>query len=147
MAHERAFNYIGGVPRLLVPDNVKSAVLKAHPYSSTLNENYAKMARHYGTGITPARPYKFKGKAKAENAVLIVERWILMRLRHYMFYTLSDLNVKIKVLMEDLSSRQQGMYPNSRKQQLELLDKPALASLPAYSYEYIASKRAKVNPD
>jgi transposase len=147
MAHVRAFNYIGGVPRLLVPDNLKSAVIKAHPYSPTLNENYVKMARHYGTAIMPARPYKPKDKAKAENAVLIVERWILMRLRHYMFYTLSDLNVKIKVLMEDLNTRQQRMYPGSRKQQFELLDKPALASLPVYPYEYIDSKRAKVSPD
>lgn len=147
MAHVRAFNYIGGVPRLLVPDNLKAAVIKAHPYSPTLNENYAKMARHYGTAIMPARPYRPKDKAKAENAVLIVERWILMRLRHYVFYTLSDLNIKIKALMEDLNTRKQRMYPGSRKQQFELLDKPALASLPAYPYEYIDSKRAKVSPD
>jgi transposase len=147
MAHVRAFNYLGGVPRLLVPDNLKSAVIKAHPYSPTLNENYSKMARHYGTAIMPARPYKPKDKAKAENAVLIVERWILMRLRHYVFYTLADLNVKINVLMEDLNNRQQRMYPGSRKQQFELLDKPALASLPTYAYEYIDSKRAKVGPD
>tara|TARA_R110002153_G_scaffold172540_1_gene325403 strand:- start:749 stop:2305 length:1557 start_codon:yes stop_codon:yes gene_type:complete len=147
MAHVRAFNYIGGVPRLLVPDNLKSAVTKAHPYSPTLNENYARMARHYGTAIMPARPYKPKDKAKAENAVLIVERWILMRLRHHVFYTLFELNAHIKVLMADLNNRQQRMYPGSRQQQFELLDKPALARLPAYPYEYIDSKRAKVGPD
>ena len=147
MAHVRAFNYIGGVPRLLVPDNLKSAVTKAHPYSPTLNENYARMARHYGTAIMPARLYKPKDKAKAENAVLIVERWILMRLRHHVFYTLFELNAHIKVLMTDLNNRQQRMYPGSRQQQFELLDKPALARLPAYPYEYIDSKRAKVGPD
>lgn len=147
MAHVRAFNYIGGVPRLLVPDNLKAAVTKANRYAPTLNENYAKMARHYGTAIMPARPYKPKDKSKAENAVLIVERWILMRLRHYVFYTLSDLNVKIKALMEELNNRKQRMYPGSRKEQFELLDKPALSSLPAYPYEYIDSKRAKVAPD
>jgi len=147
MAHVRAFNYIGGVPRLLVPDNLKSAVTKAHPYSPTLNENYARMARHYGTAIMPARPYKPKDKAKAENAVLIVERWILMRLRHHVFYTLFELNAHIKVLMTDLNNRQQRMYPGSRQQQFELLDKPALARLPTYPYEYIDSKRAKVGPD
>jgi hypothetical protein len=142
----RAFNYIGGVPRLLVPDNLKSAVIKAHPYSPTLNKNHVKMARHYGTGIMPARPYKPKDKGKAENAVLIVERWILMRLRHHVFYTLSDLNVKIKVLMVDLNNHQQRIYPGSRKQQFERLDKPALASLPTYAYEYIDSKPA-IGPD
>ena len=147
MAHVRAFNYIGGVPRLLVPDNLKSAVSKAHRYAPTLNENYARMARHYGTAIMPARPYKPKDKAKAETAVLIVERWILMRLRYHVFHTLADLNAHIKVLMEELNNRQQRMYPGSRKQQFELLDKPALSSLPAYPYEYIDSKRAKVGPD
>ena len=69
MAHVRAFNYIGGVPRLLVPDNLKSAVTKANRYAPTLNENYAKMARHYGTAIMPARPYKPKDKSKAEVGV------------------------------------------------------------------------------
>lgn len=147
MAHVRAFNYFGGVPRLLVPDNLKSAVTKAHRYAPTLNENYARMARHYGTAIMPARPYKPKDKAKAENAVLIVERWILMRLRHHVFYTLAELNVKIKALMADLNQRQQRLYPGSREQQFELIDKPALGSLPAYSYEYIDSKHAKVAPD
>lgn len=147
MAHVRAFNYIGGVPRLLVPDNLKAAVTKAHRYAPILNENYERMARHYGTAIMPARPYRPKDKSKAENAVLIVERWILMRLRNHVFYTLSDLNIKIKVLMADLNNRQQRMYPGSRKEQFDLLDKPALASLPTYPYEYIDSKRAKVAPD
>ena len=147
MAHVRTFQYLGGVPRLLVPDNLKAAVSKAHRYAPTLNENYAKMARHYGCAIVPARPYKPKDKAKAENAVLIVERWILMRLRHETFYTLSALNARIKVLMEDLNNRPQRLYPGSRREQFELLDKPALAPLPTHPYEYIDSKRAKVGPD
>jgi hypothetical protein len=70
-----------------------------------------------------------------------------MRLRNHVFYTLSDLNIKIKVLMADLNNRQQRMYPGSRKEQFDLLDKPALASLPTCPYEYIDSKRAKVAPD
>ena len=147
MAHVRAFNHLGGVPRLLVPDNLKSAVTKAHRYAPTLNENYAKMARHYGTAIMPARPYKPKDKSKAENAVLIVERWILMRLRHHVFYTLAELNSHIKILMEDLNNRQQRLHPGSRKELFDLLDKPALGCLPIYAYEYIDSKRAKVAPD
>lgn len=70
-----------------------------------------------------------------------------MRLRHHVFYTLAELNIKIKVLMADLNNRQQRMYPGSRKEQFDLIDKPALASLPPYPYEYIDSKRAKVAPD
>jgi len=147
MAHVRTFRYLGGVPRLLVPDNLKSAVTKAHRYAPTLNENYAKMARHYGCAIVPARPYKPKDKAKAENAVLIVERWILMRLRRECFYTLAGLNARIKVLMEELNNRPQRLHPGSRREQFELLDKPALMPLPGTTYEYIDSKRAKVGPD
>ena len=95
----------------------------------------------------PARPYKPKDKAKAENAVLIVERWILMRLRRECFYTLAGLNARIKVLMKELNNRPQRLYPASRREQFELLDKPALMPLPGTTYEYIDSKRAKVGPD
>jgi transposase len=62
-----------------------------------LNDNYARMARHYGTAVMPARPYKPKDKSKVENAVLIVEGWLLMRLRHEHFYTLSSLNLRIRL--------------------------------------------------
>lgn len=147
MAHVRAFEFFGGVPKLLVPDNLKAAVTKTHRYLPTLNENYARMARHYNTAIMPARPYKPKDKSKAENAVLIVERWILMRLRHQVFHTLGGLNAAIKTLLKDLNQRQQRMHPGSRQQLYEKLDKPALMPLPSHPYEYIDSKRAKVGPD
>lgn len=84
------------------------------------------MARHYHTVIMPARPYKPKDKSKAENAVLIVERWILMRLRHQVFHTLGSLNVAIRGLLNDLNHRPQRVHPGSRHQLYEKLDKPAL---------------------
>lgn len=86
MAHVRAFEFFGGVPQLLVPDNLKAAVSRADRYEPVLNENYRKLARHYNTVIIPARPRKPKDKPKVENAVLVVERWILMRLRHDVSY-------------------------------------------------------------
>lgn len=147
MAHVRAFRFFGGVPRLLVPDNLRAAVTKANRYAPVLNENYARMARHYGTAIIPARPYKPKDKSKAENAVLIVERWILMRLRYEHFYTLSSLNQRIRELLMDLNQRQQRVHPGSRYELYTRLDKPALMPLPAYAYEYIDSKQARVGPD
>jgi len=79
MAHVRAFGFFGGVPQLLVPDNLRAAVKKADRYDPVLNENYQKLARHYNTAVLPARPYHPKDKAKVENAVLVVERWVLMR--------------------------------------------------------------------
>jgi hypothetical protein len=69
------------VPRLLVPDNAKVAVIKACLYEPQVNRTYAEMAAHYGTAVLPTRPHRPRDKAKVEAAVLIVERWILARLR------------------------------------------------------------------
>lgn len=147
MAHTHAFTFFDGVPQLLVPDNLRSAVTKASSHAPVLNENYARMARHYGTAIMPARPYKPKDKSKVENAVLVVERWILMRLRHEHFYTLSSLNQRIQELLFELNHRKQRVHPGSRYELYVRLDKPALMPLPAYAYEYTDSKQARVGPD
>ncbi|MGB9881029.1 MAG: IS21 family transposase, partial [Anaerolineae bacterium] len=101
-AHVQAFEFIGGVPEVVVPDNLKSAVRKTHRYEPKINPAYQQMAAHYQTAIVPARPYKPKDKAKAEVGVQIVERWILARLRHQSFFTLASLNQAIRVLLEEL---------------------------------------------
>lgn len=75
------------IPELLVPDNLRSVVTKADRYEPQLNDSYQKLAYHYQTAILLARPYKPKDKAKAENAVLLIERWSMMRMRHQTFYT------------------------------------------------------------
>lgn len=98
-AHVNAFEFFEGVPRLLVPDNLRAAVSKADRYEPQLNDNYARLARHYNTAVMPARPYKPKDKSKAENAVLIVERWILMRLRHRTFHSFTELNRALRELI------------------------------------------------
>src|SRR5208283_4661924 len=69
-AHVRAFEAIGGVPELIVPDNAKTAIVKASFYDPQVNRTYAEMAAHYGTAILPARPRKPRDKAKVEQAVL-----------------------------------------------------------------------------
>lgn len=146
-AHANAFDHFGGVPHLLVPDNLKSAVTKADRYDPVLNDSYRKLANHYRTAVMPARPYKPKDKAKAENAVLIVERWILMRLRHQTFHTLAALNLAIRDLMHDLNNREMRQVGASRKELFDKLDQPALKALPIQPYIYTETKRAKVGPD
>jgi transposase len=89
-AHTRAFAAIGGVPRLVVPDDTKGAVIKACLYEPRVNRSHAEMAAHYGTAILPARPRRLRDKAKVGAAVLIVERWLLGGLRHRRFYSLAD---------------------------------------------------------
>lgn len=86
-AHVRLFAFLGGVPKVVVPDNLKSAVLKADRHDPGLNRTYAEMAEHYGTAILPARPRKPRDKAKVEVAVQVAQRWILARLRNRRFFS------------------------------------------------------------
>jgi len=65
-SHVRALAFFGGVPHLLIPDNLKAAGTTACRYEPVINRSYADMARHYSTAILPVRPRKPKDKAKAE---------------------------------------------------------------------------------
>jgi transposase len=104
-AHQRALRFFGGVPQLLVPDNLRAAVTQACRYEPGINATYAEMAAHYGTAVLPARPYKPKDKAKAEVGVQVVERWILARLRHHTFFALAEVNRAIAALLPALNER------------------------------------------
>lgn len=146
-AHVKAFDFYGGVPELVIPDNLKSAVTKTHRYKPDINPAYSQMASHYQTAIIPARPYKPKDKSKAEVGVQIVERWILARLRHQTFFTLSSLNLAICELLIDLNNRDFKKLPGTRKSQFEMIDKPALKSLPKSAYQYVEIKSARVHID
>lgn len=99
-SHVRAFEYLQGVPEIVVPDNLKSGVTNACRYDPDINPSYQQLAAHYGVALVPARPLKPKDKAKAEVGVQIIERWILARLRHHTFFSLAELNHCIKALLE-----------------------------------------------
>jgi hypothetical protein len=109
-AHTRAFAAIGGVPQLLVPDNTKVAIIKACRYEPQVNRTYAEMAVHYDTAILPARPRRPRDKAKVEAAVLIIERWLLGRLRHRRFYSLAELNTVITDLLRQLNEQRAAAW-------------------------------------
>jgi transposase len=146
-AHVSAFGFFGGVPDVIVPDQLKSAVTQHCRYEPQINNSYQHMASHYKAVIIPARPYKPKDKAKVENAVLVVERWILARLRHQTFFTLTELNQHIRFLLDDLNRRPFKKLPGCRLSQFEALDKPAMRSLPAVRYQYTEFKLVRVNID
>lgn len=146
-SHVRAFQFFGGVPALLVPDNLKSAVTKASRYEPQLNQTYADLASHYGVAIVPARPYRPKDKAKVENAVLVVERWILARLRHQTFVGLAELNAAISALLRELNHRSFKKLPGTRASQFDALDKPVLKPLPTKPYELAQFSKARVHVD
>jgi transposase len=146
-AHARAFAYLGGATRQTICDNLKAGVSKACFHEPMVNRTYADLARHYGTAVVPARPYKPRDKAKVEVGVQVVQRWILARLRHHRFFSLADLNAAIRALLDDLNARPMRGWGVSRRALYEQFDRPALLPLPATAYEYAEWKRCRVGLD
>jgi transposase len=146
-SHARAFEFFGGTPQLLVPDNLKSGVSKACRYEPELNPAYQQLAAHYGVAVMPARPYKPKDKAKAEVGVQIVERWILAKLRQQTFFSLAELNHCLQALLTELNHKPFKQWPGNRRQWFEQLDRPALKPLPKQAYQFVDIKTAKVAID
>ena len=146
-SHCRAFAFFGGVPEMVVPDNLKAGVQQACFYEPDLNPTYRDMAVHYDTAIVPTRVAKPRDKAKVESAVLIVERWILAALRDRTFFSLAELNDAIAKLLMKLNRRSFQKLPGNRRSMFERVDKPALKPLPAAPYEFAQWKKARVNID
>src|SRR5436190_16102019 len=146
-AHVNTFAFLGGVPKSIVCDNLKAGVTAASRYEPAINRTYQDLASHYGTTIIPARPRKPRDKAKVEAAVLIVERWILARLRDQRFFSLTELNTAIRGLVVELNARLMRKLGASRREFFEGLDRPELLPLPSEPYEYAEWRRARVAPD
>ncbi len=135
-SHVRCFEFLGGAPELLVPDNLKSGVTTPNYYDPELNPTYHDLARHYGVAVLPARVRKPRDKAKVEAGVLLAQRWILARLRHQRFFSLDELNRAIRSLLAELNQRPYNKLPGSRQSVFEAIDRPALKPLPATRYEF-----------
>jgi transposase len=146
-SHRRSFEFFGGVPQIVVPDNLKSGVSKPCRYEPDINPSYQDLAEHYGTAVIPARVRKPQDKAKAEVAVQIVERWILARLRKHTFFSLAEANAAISELLIDLNNRPFKKLPGSRREAFESLDRPALQPLPATPYEFARWKKVRASID
>lgn len=146
-SHARAFAFFDGVPEMVIPDNLKSAVTKACRYDPDVNPSYQQLAAHYGTAIMPARPRKPQDKAKAEVAVQIVERWILARLRHHTFFSLHELNQAIASLLTELNQKPFKQLDGCRQAWFDSIDRPALRPLPKHPYEFTHIKTVKVHVD
>src|SRR6516225_5609817 len=146
-AHIRALAFMGGVPAQLVPDNPKVGVDRANWYEPGLNRTYLDLATHYRTAILPTRVRKPRDKAKVEVAVLVVERWILARLRNRRFFSLAELNRAIAELVADLNARPMRRLGVSRRDLFLELDRPALKELPAEPYQYAEWRVRRVGLD
>lgn len=146
-AHIRTFEFFGGCPQLVVPDNTRTGVSKASRYEPDLNPTYQELALHYGVGVLPARPRKPRDKAKVEVGVQIAERWILAALRHTRFFSLAELNRAIAELLDKLNKRPFKKRDGSRYSLFEKLDRPALRPLPAERFDVSEWAKATVNID
>jgi len=145
--HVRAFEYYRGVPAVVVPDNPKTGVKRACWYEPELNPTYQELAVHYGFAVIPARPRKPRDKAKVEAGVLVVERWVLARLRNRTFLSLSQLNDALAALREELNERPFQKLDGCRRSLFEQLERPALRPLPSVRYEWAEWRKARVNID
>lgn len=143
----RTFEYFGGVTEIVVPDQLRSAVKGPDRLDPELNPTYAELGRHYGVAIIPARPRKPRDKAKVENAVLVVQRWIVACLRNQKFFSLDELNIAVAELLERLNDRPFKKLEGSRRLLYEALDKPVLKPLPRTRFEVADWKKVGVNID
>ena len=144
-AHNQMFKYYGGVSSLIVPDNLRSGVTKAHRYEALCNRTYEEMAEHYGAAIMPARGYHPKDKAKVEKSVQTVQRRILAVLRDKKFTSLSQCNEAILALLEALNAKSFQKLPYSRKELFLKVEQSALQSLPANAYSLARWRQETVN--
>lgn len=143
----RTLTFLGGVPRAIVPDQLKSAVITACRYDPGVQRSTAELARHYETTILPARPKSPRDKAKVEVGVQVAERWLLARIRNETFSSLGALNARLTELVRGLNDRTMRTYKASRRELFERLDRPALSPLPATSFEVSAWKKVALNID
>lgn len=146
-AHVRMLRFFGGVPRLLIPDNLKSGVHKASFYDPEINRTYGALAAHYGVGVLPARPKKPRDKAKVEAGVRFAQSYILGRLRRQTFFSLAECNAAIAAAVEAMNTRPMRRLGVSRRELFERIEREALAPLPDADWEFAEWRRGRVNLD
>jgi transposase len=148
-AHIRAFEFFGGAPKLVIPDNTKSGVTVACRYDPVLQRTYEAMAEHYRIGVMPARKYKAKDKAIVENAVLVMQRFLARRFRNRSFLSWTELHAELRSVNEAINRRpmRKRVTGDTRASLFDELDKPMLQALPEERYDMSQWSIARVNID
>ena len=142
-AHVNAYNYFGGVTRILVPDNLKTGIIKNTSTETVINKTYLELAEHYGTAIIPARPRSPKDKPTVEKSVGIASTWIIAALRNQQFLSLRELNEAIQEKLIDYNNKEFQKKEGCRASHFEE-EKMYLLSLPERPYEPATWKSATV---
>ena len=147
LCHVHAFNYFGGVTRLLIPDNCKTATISNTRYEVIYNRSYQELAEHYGTAIVPARVRKPRDKSHAEGSVRFAETWIIAALRNQKFFSLQELNEAVREKLEELNNRPFKQRVGTRLSAFLEEEKSFLLPLPARDFEPAVWSVAKVGVD
>jgi transposase len=134
-ANVHTLEWYGGSPRVIVPDNVATAITKPHYYDPKFNPTYLAFAQHYGVAIVPARPYRPKDKSLAEGSVGWLETWLLEWLGGQQFFGFRELNGTIRQRVKALAGRPFQKRSGSRSSDFEEFDRPALRPLPPTKFE------------
>jgi len=145
--HARAFEYFGGVVKIVVPDNLKTGITKPNYYEPGVNLAYQDLAEYYKFAVLPARVKKPKDKGAVENGVQNVERWIIAPLRNRQFFSFHEVQTAIRDQLEVLNNRVMQRAGRSRREEFESIDLPNLRPLPEKPYEYAEWKTATVHID
>ena len=135
---------MGGVPKILVPDNLKAAVTKTDPYEPGINKVMEDFANHYGCVVIPARPGHPKDKASVERNVAAAYRHIYAPLRNRVFHSIGELNEAVGGLVRAYNQRRMQQVPFTREERFLSLERPALAPLPARDFEIKSYASLKV---
>ena len=146
-AHVATLDFLGGVPKAVVPDNLKVGITKPSRYEPGINRTYQDLSDHYDFVVLPARVRKPRDKAKVEAAVGIVERYVLGRLRNHRFFSLDELNAAVWECVTVINAKVMKRVGQSRNDLFAALDQPVLKALPAERYPYAEWKRCTVAPD
>lgn len=148
LSHVLAYEFFGGTPRVVVPDNLKSAIIfNDKQHGLAINESYGALAGHFNMRVEPARPYKPKDKPKAEQGVQGIQRYILAHFRHLKIFSVEEANEKVAAILDKYNNKVMKHLGKSRRELFEEIDAPELKPLPANRYIYEQFKVAKVNMD
>lgn len=145
-SHEAMWAYFGGVSKYVVPDNLRSAVKKAHRYDPETNPTYCDYGNHAGFAVLPARPYTPRDKASVETGVGVLQRTFYQQVRNETFYSLDELNRRLNIFLKDFNNRIMKDHGVSREDRFSK-EKDKLLALPKSHYDIYEWKTPKVHPD
>lgn len=145
--HVNAYRHFGGVARLLIPDNCKTATTSNNRYDTILNRSYNELAEHYGTAVVPARVRKPKDKSHAEGSVRFAETWIIAALRDRKFFSLNEVKEAVAEKLAELNQRPFKQRKGCRLSAYLEGEKDFMLPLPSSDFEPAVWSVAKVSVD